>query len=318
MTASAPAPVLLRTSVLALAVVLAGCGAPPAAPPAPSTFDSPAAAANALFVAAQKNDEPALLALFGADGRDLVLSGDPAEDKTGRETFVEKYQKMHRIGLDAQNRTALLIGAENWPFPIPLVQHDGKWSFDTDAGKREVLYRRIGRNENAAIDTCEQLAAAEKEYFASPHDGEPAHQYAQHFVSSAGKHDGLFWEADGKTESPIGPLLAFAGSETAAKALHQGPVPFHGYLFHMLRAQGKDMPGGAKSFVVDGRMTGGFGFIAYPADYRSSGVMTFAVGPDGIVYQRDLGAEGATVAHDMTELDLDTTWAPAQSTAAGL
>lgn len=294
---------------LSASVLLTGCAQPPAAPPAERTFASPAAAADALFDATQKNDEAALVAILGPDGLDLIVSGDPAEDKASRENFVQKYRKMHRIGLDAEDRTALFIGAENWPLPIPLVNTDGKWTFDTAAGKREVLYRRVGRNETMAIQIVQELVAAEREYFASGHDGAPAHEYAQHFVSTPGHHDGLFWQAgNGDAESLIGPLLAFAGSEIAAKAEGAGRVPFHGYYFRMLRAQGGDMPGGAKSFIVNGRMTGGFGFLAYPAEYRSSGVMTFMAGPDGVVYQNDLGGEGAAQARATTELNINAAW----------
>jgi hypothetical protein len=237
------------------------------------------------------------------------LSGDPAEDKVSREGFVEKYQKMHRIGFDAANRTTLFIGAENWPFPIPLVSKDGKWSFDTDAGKREVLYRRIGSNENAAARICRELVAAEAEYFAKAHDGNAGHEYAQHFVSTPGRHDGLFWQpSDANDDSPLGPLLAFAESEEASKAAHRGRTPFHGYFFRILKAQGVNAPGGAKPYVSDGRMTGGFAFLAYPAEYRSSGVMTFIVGPDGDVYQKDLGPTGETQAKGIVAFDPDSSW----------
>ena len=296
--------------------LLSGCGKSPAPPAVQTTFNSPASAAAALFEATQKDDQSALLALFGSDGRELIASGDPEEDKASRERFVESYQKMHRIGLDAENRTALFIGAQNWPFPIPLVNKDGQWSFDTEAGKREVLYRRVGRNESAAIQICQELVAAQKEYVAATHDGDAIHQYAQHFVSTPGRHDGLFWQAgNGDAESPIGPLLAFASSEITSKAEGAGPTPFHGYYFRMLRAQGKDMPGGAKSFIANGHMTGGFGFLAYPAEYRSSGVMTLVVGPDGIVYQMDLGADSVTQAKAMTEVNLSALWTRADAIA---
>jgi hypothetical protein len=305
-----------RVAALVLAAVACGCAKPAAPAVVQRTFESPAAAAAALFDAIQKDDQVALLAVFGPAGRELIQSGDPAEDKDSRAKFIEHYQKMHRIGLDANSRTALVIGAENWPFPIPLVNKDGTWSFDTEAGKREVLYRRVGRNEEDAIQICQQLVQAQREYFAAAHDGDTTHQYAQHFVSTPGHHDGLFWQdSDGGHESPIGPLLAFAGSEVAAKAEGAGRVPFHGYYFRILKAQGKDMPGGAKSFIVNNRMTGGFGFVAYPAEYRSSGVMTFVVGPDGTVYQFDLGADGATRAKAMTELNHDANWSAADADA---
>src|SRR6202050_2964062 len=280
--------------MLAGAASLASCASPAPAPPKEETFDSARAAGAALFDAAQKNDAAALLAVLGPDAEALASSGDTAEDQSSRATFVTMYQQMHRIGLDAENRTALFVGAENWPFPIPLVSTDSKWSFDTDAGKQEILYRRVGRNEESAIRTCQELVAAEKEYFARAHDGDAPHRYAQHIVSTPGRHDGLFWEAaNGDTESPIGPLLAFARGEGRAKAEHAGPQPFHGYYFRLLKAQGKNAKGGEESYIVNGKMTRGFAFLAYPAEYRSSGVMVFLVGADGVVRQKDLGAESA-------------------------
>ncbi len=294
--------------MLAGAASLASCASPAPAPPKQETFDSARAAGAALFDAAQKNDAAALLAVLGPDAEALVSSGDTAEDQSSRATFVTKYQQMHRIGLDAENRTALFVGAENWPFPIPLASKDSKWYFDTDAGKQEILYRRVGRNEESAIRICQELVAAEKEYFARAHDGDATHQYAQHFVSTPGRHDGLFWEAaKGDTESPIGPLLAFASEEAAAKAEHAGPQPFHGYYFRLLKAQGKSATGGEESYIVNGKMTRGFAFLAYPAEYRSSGVMVFLVGADGVVRQKDLGADPA-LAKAIDSFDPDETW----------
>jgi hypothetical protein len=300
---------LIGTLTLAGLTALASCGSSPT-PTAPKqqTFDSPRAAAAALFEAAQKNDAAGLLAVLGPDAEPLVHSGDAAEDESSRAAFVTKYQKMHRIGLDAQNHTALFVGAENWPFPIPLVSKDAKWSFDTEAGKQEILYRRIGRNEESAIRICQELVAAQKEYFGRPHDGDTTHQYAQHFISTPGRHDGLFWEGvNGQTDSPIGELLAFASGEATAKAEHAGPQPFHGYYFRLLKAQGKDAKGGEESFIVNGKMTRGFAFLAYPAEYRSSGVMAFLVGPDGVVHQKDLGAD-PSLAKAITAFDPDDTW----------
>lgn len=295
--------------VCAAVVTMQGCRHAPRQSPAPRSFDSAADAGAALFEAVQKNDEPALAALFGPNAEALIWSGDATADKNSRETFVEKYQQMHRVGRDADNRTTLFVGAENWPLPIPLVSRDGKWSFDIDAGQREVLYRRIGRNEAAAIRICDALVAAEREYFAQSHDGSASHEYAQHFVSATGRHDGLFWQTGaGESESPIGPLLAFAASEEAAKAAGHGRQPFRGYYFRILKGQGANAPGGAKAYVVDGHMTGGVAFLAYPAEYRSSGVMTFSVGPDGVVYEKDFGAPVETQARGLTAFDPDGSW----------
>jgi hypothetical protein len=294
--------------VLAGVVSLASCGSPAPAPPTQQTYESARAASAALFDAAQKNDAAGLLAVLGPDARTLVSSGDAAEDENSRATFVTKYRQMHRIGLDAENRTALFVGAENWPFPIPLASKDSKWYFDTDAGKQEILFRRIGRNEESAIRICEALVAAQKEYFTRAHDGDATHQYAQHFVSTPGRHDGLFWESpSGEAVSPIGPLLAFASEEAAAKAAHAGPQPFHGYYFRLLKAQGKNAQGGEKSYIVNRKMTRGFAFLAYPAEYRSSGVMVFLVGPDGTVRHKDLGAD-PSLAKALTAFNPDETW----------
>jgi Protein of unknown function (DUF2950) len=292
--------------LIAAAFGVSGCANPAPSAPAASTFDSPDQAAAALFEAVQKDDQPALVALFGPESQELIWSGDAAADREGRDRFIERYTKMHRIGLDSENRTALVIGAENWPFPIPLTNAGGRWRFDTGAGKAEVLYRRVGRNEMNAIATCEELAAAEKEYFLRPHDGQPAQQYAQHMVSREGKRDGLFWQSAGDEESPIGSLLAFAGAEATAKDAREGRVPFHGYFYRLLKSDG------AASFLVDGRMTRGFAFLAYPAEYRSSGVMTFVVGADGVVYEKDLGADGMTQATALTGVTVDGTWQPAR------
>jgi hypothetical protein len=292
-------------AAVALGLSAATCSKPPEPPAPQSTFDSPSQAGAALFEAVQKDDAAALQAIFGPDGKDLVSSGDAAADHDLRQRFIDRYRKMHRIGLDADSRTALIIGAENWPFPISLTQDAGKWRFDTAAGKAEILYRRIGRNERGAIDTCEALAAAQKEYFGRPHDGQPARQYAQHMVSHDGRHDGLFWTSDGREESHVGSLLAFADAEATAKEAGQGRMPFHGYFFKLIKS------GDGRSFIVDGKLTN-FAFLAYPAEYRSSGVMTLVVGSDGIVYQRDLGADTLSVAGSMSSVLLDGSWSRAR------
>jgi hypothetical protein len=200
------------------------------------------------------------------------------------------------------------VGAENWPFPIPLVSKNGLWYFDTDAGKQEILARRIGKNELTAIDACHQLVDAEKQYYKSPFRGED--HYTQRFVSDKGKHNGLFWSATpDEFESFVDPLIASAGQENAKSNDADGdPIPFNGYYFRILKSQGKDAPGGAKNYVINGNMVGGFAFIAYPAEYRSSGVMTFIVNKSGVVYEKDLGPTTGTIATNMTEYNPDSTW----------
>jgi hypothetical protein len=263
------------------------------------TYASPEEASQALVAAAQKNDETAMLEILGPDGKKIVSSGDTAEDQQARADFVKNFQVMHRFVKEPDDSTTLYIGAENWPSPIPLIEKDGKWYFDTVSGRREILYRRIGKNELSAIRVCEELVAAQKEYF--EHEG---NQYAQKFMSADGKQDGLYWtSADQKSESPVGPLVANAGSDSASAA-----EPFRGYYFRILDAQGKDASGGAMSYEADGKMTKGFAFVAYPAVYRDSGVMTFIVAQDGVVYQKDLGKPTAARVKSMKDYDPDSTW----------
>jgi hypothetical protein len=297
----------------AFAILTAGiaCFPAPAAAqqPGQKTFPSAAEASQTLFTAIQADDQPALLSILGADAKDLLSSGDKVQDKNNRETFVQKYQQMHRLVAEPDEKTTLYIGAENWPTPIPLVQKGVTWYFDTAAGKQEILYRRVGRNELAIIQVCRELVDAEKEYYAAPHDGDPGNQYAQRFFSDPNKHNGLYWEVvSGEAESPIGPLVAGAAAEGYTRDPDHKPQPFQGYYFRFLTGQGKHAPGGARSYIVEGKMTGGFAFLAYPAEYRSSGVMTFIVNQDGIVYEKDLGPRTGEIAKTLKRYDQNTTW----------
>jgi Protein of unknown function (DUF2950) len=272
------------------------------------TFSSAEDASHAILTAAQSNDEKAMLDILGADGRQIVSSGDETEDAHGRANFVEKYQEMHRLVKEPDGTTTLYIGAENWPTPIPLVNHGDSWYFDTEAGKKEILYRRIGQNEISTIRVCQELVAAQKEYYSAQHN-----EYALTIFSQEGQHNGLYWKAaDGAPESPIGPLVAAAVADGYAKSEEGAPTPYQGYYFHILTRQGKDGPSGAKSYVVNGKMTGGFAFVAYPAEYRSSGVMTFIVNEDGIVYEKDLGKKTAVVAKGMKEYKPSSSWQKAE------
>jgi hypothetical protein len=299
--------------VVALAILGAGmaCYPAPAAAQQPGqrTFPTAPEAAKALVAALQANDEAALLSILGPEGKEIISSGDPVEDKSNRAEFVQKYQQMHRLVTEPDGTTTLYIGAENWPTPIPLARKGGIWYFDTPAGKEEVLYRRVGRNELAVMQVCRELVDAEKEYYAGPHEGDSSRQYAQKFVSDPGKHNGLYWEpAPGEPESPIGPLLASAAAEGYSQDPNHELQPFHGYYFRLLMGQGPNAPGGARTYIIDGKMTGGFAFLAYPAEYRSSGVMTFIVDQDGIVYEKDLGPRTAEIAKTLTLYDRDATW----------
>jgi hypothetical protein len=272
--------------------------------PGQRTFSSAEEASDALVAATRSNDEKALLDILGPDGKQIVSSGDETEDAENRANFLEKYQEMHRLVKEPDGSTTLYIGAENWPTSIPLMNQGSSWYFDTESGRKEILYRRIGRNEISTIRVCQELAAAQKEYY-STHQN----QYARKILSGEGQQDGLYWKApDGGSPSPVGPLVASAAATDYAKSQEQGSTPFRGYYFRLLTRQGKNGPGGAKEYVVDGKMTQGFAFVAYPAEYRSSGVMTFVVDQDGIVYQKDLGKKTAAVAKDMKAYNPDSTW----------
>jgi hypothetical protein len=270
------------------------------------TFPSASAAAKALVAAAQTNDTSALLNILGPGAKEIVSSGDAVEDRDNRQDFVEKYQQMHRLVIEPDGTTTLYVGAENWPTPIPLVNKGGEWYFDTPAGKQEILYRRIGRNELAVIQVCHELVDAEKEYYATPHDG--VQQYAQKLYSDPGKHNGLYWQASaGEGESPIGPFVASASAEGYSHSPCQKSEPFQGYYFRVLAGEGTS-EGDAHNYIVDGKMTKGFAVLAFPAEYRSSGVMTFMVNQDDIVYEKDLGAHTTQTAPTLTRYQLDSTW----------
>ena len=251
------------------------------------TFGSPEDASKALVTAEQNSDEKALLQILGPNAKQIVSSGDETQDAQDRANFVKSYQEMHRLMKEPDGTVTLYTGAENWPMPIPLVKKGNSWYFDTAAGEKEILYRRVGRNEISTIDVCKQLVAAEKEYYSAHHN-----EYAQRIFSDDGQRDGLYWKTSaGEPKSPIGPLVAAAVDDGQAKSLNGNPAPYRGYYYRVLSGQGKNAPGGAKSYTVNGKLTQGFAFVAYPAEYRSSGVMTFIVSQDGVVYRKDLGKE---------------------------
>jgi Protein of unknown function (DUF2950) len=280
-----------------------------AQPPGQKTFSSPDEASRALIRAVQAGDEKDLLEIFGPDGKEIISSGDKVEDKKSRDAFAEKYQRMNRLVEEPDGTVRLYVGAENWPMPIPLVNRKDAWYFDTSAGKEEILFRRIGRNEIATIGVLRELVAAQKEYYSKTHE-DSVKQYAQKFISDQGKHDGLYWNAiNREPESPIGPLLAYASSEGYAKKLSSLPSPFQGYYFRVLMRQGKHASGGAKNYIVNGKMTRGFAFLAYPAEYANSGMMSFIINQDGILYQKDLGPKTADSANSLDEYNPDKTWA---------
>ena len=281
--------------------------------PSIKTFATPDDAANALLAAAKSGDQTALTEIFGPDSKDLISSGDAVQDKNTATAFVAGYGQMHRWRKLGDGTQILLVGADNFAFPIPLRRNNsGQWFFDTAAGRDEVLDRRVGRNELAVIKVCEAAADAQDEYFSQPHDGVTTKQYAQKFLSDPGKHNGLYWQsAEGQPQSPLGPLMAFATAE-GYSGKPDAHTPFHGYYFRMLKGQGSNAPGGARDYLVDGKMVGGFAFVAYPAEYGNSGVMTFMIDQDGVLLQKDLGKPTTETATAMTRFDPDAGWKPVQ------
>ena len=276
------------------------------------TFPSPEEASAALVAAAQNNNEKMMLEILGPDAQNVVSSGDPTQDAENHANFARKYQEMHRFVREPDGSVMLYIGAENWPAPIPLQMKGNAWFFDTEAGKMEILFRRIGRNELSAIRICQELVAGQKDYYAMQHN-----EYAKQIFSDEGQHNGLYWKvAEGEPQSPIGPLVASAVAEGYVKGQAGPPTPYRGYFFHILTRQGKHAPGGAKSYIVNGKMTAGFAFIAYPAEYRSSGVMTFVVNEVGIVYQKDLGKKTESLGKAVQEYNPDASWRKAEDEPA--
>jgi hypothetical protein len=276
-----------------------------------TTFASPAEAGAALHAAAKSGDQVALAAIFGPDMTDVIFSGDPVKDKNALTEFVSAYETMNRWGKIKGGAEMLYVGGENFPFPVPLLQTpSGRWYFDTAGAADEILARRIGRDELVAIAATTALANAQQDYFNGTHASGQPKQYAQKFASDEGKQNGLYWPASsGRTQSPLGQLGDFAkdAGYTNAGATTQ---PFYGYNFRILTKQGNAAKGGAKDYIVNGTMTDGFAILAYPAEYQDSGIMTFLVGTDGIVYEKDLGPKTVDTAVAMTEYNPGDGWKP--------
>jgi len=270
---------------------------------AQQSFNSPDDAASALASAVKSGIRQDVLSVLGTDGEDIIDSGDEVADKAAREKFLAAYDARHAVKVDGK-KASMIIGADDFPFPIPLIHTKTGWQFDTDEGRQEILYRRIGRNELDTIQTCLAFVDAEDEY-ADKDRGDGVGTYAQRIVSSPGKKDGLYWPSDAN-DSPLGQLAAGASAE-GYKAGSE-PQPYHGYYYRILTQQGQSAPGGALSYIVNGKMIGGFALIAYPADYGNSGVMTFIVSLAGTVYQKDLGKNTEARVKSMTSFDPDRTW----------
>jgi hypothetical protein len=301
-------PFTLPLLFLALIILVVGCKKEEK-PPELGVFASPDAAASALQTAVKAGDINALVGIFGPDSKQLILSGDDVQDKNNAAEFAVRYDVMHRWRNMPDDSQMLIVGADNFPFPIPLKKNpSGQWYFDTAAGRNEVLNRRIGRNELAIIDVCGAIVDAQSEYFEKSHDGQPAKQFAAKFISDDGKQNGLYWKSpDGQPASPLGPLAVAATTE-GYKANPNGHTPFHGYYFQMLNGQSANTPGGAKQYVVNGKKTGGFAFVAYPAEYGNSGIMTFIINQDDVLLEKDLGKNTTQIATAMTDFDPDPSW----------
>jgi hypothetical protein len=332
---------LFGSSALAAAfvLVLIVCALPGIAPtqsqpptqasaPGPTAFDTPQQAAEAVIKAAGDYDVPALMAIFGLDGEDFVSGGDPVQAKNKAIEFAKEAQTKHSVTMEAKpgqpvsvvgqtsgsctvtsaptaNRATIIVGEEDWPFPVPLIMKNGKWYFDAKTGRENILYRRIGANELDAIQVCRGYVDAQREYSLTIHDDSGVNQYAQKIFSTLGKQDGLYWKnADGTSAGPIG--------EAVAKALEEGYASgksgFHGYYFKILKVQGPAAPMGKLNYVIEGIMIGGFALVAVPAEYRVTGVKTFIVSNDGIVYQKDLGAGSLNIVKNMELYNPDKTW----------
>jgi hypothetical protein len=275
----------------------------------PRVFQTPEEAVTALKTATRAKDIQPLLALLGADGRDLALSSDPATARQHRAVFLVAMREGWKLTDVSADRKELVVGREEWPFPVPLVKTAKGWMFDAAAGKEEVLTRRIGRNELAAIQIVKTYVAAQRAYAKRAHGGTPAGAYARRLASTAGTEDGLYWPAkSGEPHSPLGALVAQATAEGRTIFAGGTPTPFYGYFFRILEKQGADAQGGARSYVVGSAMTGGFALVAWPAAYGNTGVMTFIVGPDGTTYERDLGADTANAVKAITAFNPDKTW----------
>jgi hypothetical protein len=302
---------VLMAALFCLPAILSGAtqrSSEPATAPQKG-FAKPKEAADALIKAAESFDVPALLEILGADGKDLVSSPDPVQDKNNALAFAGRAREKQSLAKDPsdKNRYILSVGKEDWPLPIPIVKREGKWYFDSKAGHTEILYRRIGANELNAIEVCRGFVEAQRKYASTIHDNSGIHQYAQKLISTPGKQDGLYWKnADG---TPGGPV-----SEGVAKAIEEGyslspGSVYGGYYFRLLKGQGPDAPLGELDYVIKGMMIGGFALVAVPAEYRVTGVQTFIVSHDGIVYQKDLGPDTLNIVKQMERYNPDKTWA---------
>lgn len=316
------ASLLSRVAMLGLGLAFGGLPmtaaaqtAPAASSPSPTAsqqnFASAGDAVNALVKALQANDQKSLLAIFGPGGEKLVASGDPVADTAARQKFLALYAESHVLTPQPDGSVTLVVGNDDWPMPIPIIQAGGHWQFDATTGAQDIIDRRIGRNELLTIQVLLSAVAAEQDYFERMKEANGSGVYAQHLYSTPGQHDGLYWDvAPGEPDSPMGPFIAQAQDQGYPGATQKGvQTPYHGYYFHLLKIQGPDAPGGAANYIQNGKMTGGFAFMAWPVSYGSGGIMTFIVDQDGVVFQKDLGRDTLRTVSTINSFDPDMSWA---------
>jgi hypothetical protein len=285
---------------------------------AQQSFASPEAGIAGLVEAVKMNDQARLRAILGPRGNKLISSGDAVADRQSREAFIKAYNEAHKLEFEGEAQAVLVIGQDEWPMPIPLVKSSAGWRFDTQRGEKEILTRRIGRNELAAIQVCLAIVDAEREYAEFDMDGNGIPDYASKFISAPGKRDGLYWRTkEDEPLSPLGPLLAAATREGYTQSLSRPLAPYHGYFYRMLTKQGQHAAGGAYDYLIKDHMIGGFAVIAYPARYGVSGVMSFMVNQDGVIYEKDLGKNTVAIASQMTTFNPDASWKQAALLADG-
>lgn len=274
-----------------------------------ATFATPTDAVQALIAALQSGNKQAMLEVLGAKAESAVDSGDPVQDKNARERFLQSYAIAHAFDLSVKDKLILVVGSDNWPLPFPLIKRGERWLFDGDGGSEEIVNRRVGSNELATIQSCLAAVDAEREYYMSNPQNDPLFHYAQKLMSSPGKKDGLYWPTDnGESPSPLGEAFARARGEGYLKNATPRAEPFHGYMYRLLTRQGSHAEGGAYDYLIGDKMLGGFALLAFPAEYGSSGVMTFIVSHDGVVFSKDLGSQTARIAMTTNVFDPDTSW----------
>jgi len=314
----APVYLTVLAGIIAATILLSGAYSPSLAKGIlQKRFASPEEAVQSLVAAVKADDKKEMSAILGPGGKELISSGDEVADKAGRERFIKAYDEMNKLEEESADKIVLHIGTDDWSLPIPIMKKNNTWVFDTKAGKEEILNRRIGRNELNVIEVLHAYVDAQREYASKDCKGGGVVEFAQKFISTKGKHDGLYWETkEGEEMSPLGPLVAQAAKEGYAKK-DKGITlsPFHGYYYKILKGQGKHATGGAYDYVVKGKMILGFALVAYPAQYGNSGVMTVMVNQEGIIYEKNLGKNTERIANAMKKFDPDKTWKKVEETA---